>query len=555
MKPELKTYDEIGRSLYVVYPDGDRLSCYENTLITLLRENDSEEDISALLANADFRKLANRQRFVLLFPNPVNGRWNWDLDEAQRDDLAELTKMVSLFTDQPDMNDRGIYHNMHNARYFMGVGSGASMLHTLAACNPVNVAGIFTIGGKMSERAKAASVNAAVSAILWDAETPAIEFFKTLNQVDCYCDGCYYNSVNDAQIVYVAAGKKAMLEPDSIRYGWEKLFSQVCRPNSCEYGDMGPRTVRDETKFIVHENDPQLGDNDGIGHTWFETIPENIKAHPEKKVPLMVFNHGGADTPGNICNTIKMHEVAEKNGFILVYPWATSRWGWNQDMARNQYDDVAYLNALISYMKKTYAIDETRVYIGGFSNGSAMAQVFAMTNPEIIAGVCADNTRWCQDRNTLPFAIAGMKKLDTDYRMPVWYTYGTRDVEYPAVRGSGQQVQYDFWKAYNNITCKPTPYIDQPESCGVGVRGDGIEEYFPNPRYPLRKYTTHRFFSNDPTPLNLYNYSLADGKGHDCNPEEAWLGWNYIKQFRRMPDGSLVVSGKEQPLDQEKYHI
>jgi len=42
-------------------------------------------------------------------------------------------------------------------------------------------------------------------------------------------------------------------------------------------------------------------------------------------------------------------------------------------------------------------------------------------------------------------------------------------------------------------------------------------------------------------PLNLYNYSLADGKGHDCNPEEAWLGWNYAKQFRRMPDGSLKI--------------
>ena len=362
----------------------------------------------------------------------------------------------------------------------------------------------------------------------------------------------YFNSVNDAQLVYIADGQKENLDADTIKYGWEKLFSRVCRPNSCEYGDMGPRTVRDDYKFVVHENDKQLGDNDGIGHTWFEYIPESVKADPEKKVPLMLFNHGGADTPGNICNTIKMHEIAEKNGFILVYPWATSRWGWNQDMVGNQYDDVAYLYALIKYMERNYAIDETRVYIGGFSNGSAMSQVFAMTNPEIIAAVCADNTRFAQDRNTRPFAIAGKKKLDFDYRMPVWYTYGTRDIEYPAVRGSGQQVQYDFWKSYNNITCKPTPYIDEPASCGVGVRGDVVEEYYPNPRYPERKYTTHRFFSNNPKPQNLYNYSLADGKGHDCNPEEAWLGWNYIKQFSRMPDGSLVISGNEQPLDQVK---
>jgi hypothetical protein len=29
-------------------------------------------------------------------------------------------------------------------------------------------------------------------------------------------------------------------------------------------------------------------------------------------------------------------------------------------------------------------------------------------------------------------------------------------------------------------------------------------------------------------------------KGHDNLAEEAILGWNYIKQFRRMSDGSTV---------------
>jgi len=550
MRLDLVTYEEIGRSMYVLFPDGDRLSCYENTLITILRESDSDADIQALLADVDFCQLADEQRFVMLFPNPVNGHWNWDLDEAQRDDLGDIAEMIRLFNHQPDLNDRGIYHNMHNARYFVGIGAGASMLHTLAACNPVNVAGVFTIGGALSEKAETRSVKAPVSAILCNADNQSKEFFKALNRVDRESDNQFYNSVNDAQFVHIVDGTNVQLNAQAIRFGWERLFSKVCRPNSCEYGDMGPRTVRDDYRFVVHENDTQLGDNNGIGHTWFEFIPESAKADPNKKVPLLLFNHGGADTPGNVCNMIKLHEVAEEDGFILVYPWATSKWGWNQDMVDDQYDDVSYLYALIAYMKKTYAIDETRVYIGGFSNGSAMAQVFAMTNPEIIAAVCADNTRFCQDRNTRPFAIAGKKKLEFDFRMPVWYTYGTRDIEYPAVRGSGQQVQYDFWKAYNNITRKQTPYIDEPASCGVGVSGDVVEEYYPNPRYPQREYTTHRFFSNDPKPLNLYNYSLADGKGHDANPEEAWLGWNYLKQFSRMSDGSLVISGTEQPLDQ-----
>jgi hypothetical protein len=50
---------------------------------------------------------------------------------------------------------------------------------------------------------------------------------------------------------------------------------------------------------------------------------------------------------------------------------------------------------------------------------------------------------------------------------------------------------------------------------------------------------TNRFYSNDPEELNLYNYTLCIGKGHDSVPYEARLGWNYIKQFRRLPDRSL----------------
>ncbi|MEG1756658.1 MAG: hypothetical protein RRZ24_05050 [Clostridia bacterium] len=42
MRLEILTYPELGRSMYVLYPAGDRVSCYENTLITILRADDSD---------------------------------------------------------------------------------------------------------------------------------------------------------------------------------------------------------------------------------------------------------------------------------------------------------------------------------------------------------------------------------------------------------------------------------------------------------------------------------------------------------------------------------
>lgn len=125
--------------------------------------------------------------------------------------------------------------------------------------------------------------------------------------------------------------------------------------------------------------------------------------------------------------------------------------------------------------------------------------------------------------------------------MPIWYVYGTRDYEYPVVRGSGQQIAYDFWKSYNNITCRETPHTGTP-GCDAGVEGDVVEVRYPNPQFPDRKVVSHRFFSNDPKPLNLYNYTLVYGKGHDSNPEDGWLAWEFIRKFRRAADGSLIIT-------------
>ncbi len=541
MRLELVEYEDLGRSMYVVYPEGERICCYENTLITVLRENNTESDIRSFLEDGAFRTLADSQRFIMLFPNPVGNSWNWNLEEDGPDDLSVIVEMTERFHYQPDMEDVGVYHIMHNARYFAGIDTGASMLYTLSVCRPVNIAGIFAVGGELSERALKRAAGAAVPAILDHVPEQVRELFIRLNAAECREGGRYYSQVNDAQTVILKEGsqRSTVIGPAEIQYAWENLFSRVCRYNSCIHGEPGPRMVKDHYPFLVHIDDCRLGDNGGIGHTWFEYIPEQVKNGTAEQVPLLIFNHGGADTPGNICNTIQLHETAEKENFILVYPWCSSKWSWNLNMDEEKYDDIAYLKALISYLETEYPIDHTRIYIGGFSNGSAMAQIFAMTNPELIAAVCADNTGFIKDRNAKPFAVAGQKKLQYDYRMPVWYIYGSRDREFPAVRGSGQQLQYDFWKSYNHIPCKPTPFISDPNTCGAGVMGDVVEEYCPNPRYPGRKYITHRFFSNDPIPVNYYNYTVAFGKGHDCNPEDGQLGWKYIRQFRRMPDGSL----------------
>ena len=98
-------------------------------------------------------------------------------------------------------------------------------------------------------------------------------------------------------------------------------------------------------------------------------------------------------------------------------------------------DDIGYTVALIQYMKEHYPVDPERVYLSGFSNGAGQAQAVAMLHPELIAAICHIDSNWPGIRNGASelteqdkylFGLAMEKKKEYDYRMPVWYTYGSR---------------------------------------------------------------------------------------------------------------------------------
>ncbi len=87
----------------------------------------------------------------------------------------------------------------------------------------------------------------------------------------------------------------------------------------------------------------------------------------------MIFYHGGSDNPTEAAEMARFHEIGEKEGFITVYPWGSNRCSWNIFMNEEEMDDVAFSEALISYMTVHYPVDPSRVYLSGFSNGASGA--------------------------------------------------------------------------------------------------------------------------------------------------------------------------------------
>ena len=54
---------------------------------------------------------------------------------------------------------------------------------------------------------------------------------------------------------------------------------------------------------------------------------------------------------------------------------------------------------------------------------------------------------------------------------------------------------------------------------------------------PKHRYEVQRFY--DSSDRNLYNYVVMYDKGHEVAPMDAVLGWNYVRAFRRLSDGTL----------------
>lgn len=556
------------RSLYIYFPAGKARTVLKTSLLTVLREESDEESVRALLESEGLQKLAEEKRVIIAFPNPVNGGWNWEMDPEKQDDVAFLAGIVEeVKSDKPPVMDphappsqsfnllallekmRDTWHAMDDTRYYAGFGSGASMAVTLAALEPTLAAGIYAVGGKLAPKAVAASKWAAMPAFLTDCDEKVFHYFQKVNGAMCVGTENGYtkweNDRNPNQRMFTGSGKITTAEV------YDMLFCAVRRPNVGTYGDIERRLVSmtDYVNFEIHEDEKIL--SDGIAHTWMTHVPTCVKANPEKKVPLLLFFHGATDCPAEAAEMSKFHELGERDGFITVYPWSTDLMTWNVEYDPNKCDDDGYTMALMDYMIANYPVDTTRIYVSGFSNGAAMAQVMGLCHPDRIAAVCPIDSNWPGDRNgetllhwsdvpAMKKAMAFKQEKGIDYRLPNWYTYGNREPSYPVFRNCTQQNQYDFWKLYNNITIKETPTFDAPHPSGVGVPGDEYAHLMPSANHE-HHYDLHRFRSNDEGNPILFNYCVMLNKGHDIAQMDAAMGWNFVKQFRRNPDGSLTT--------------
>jgi len=122
----------------------------------------------------------------------------------------------------------------------------------------------------------------------------------------------------------------------------------------------------------------------------------------EKPAPVVMVFHGGGGDPGSVRYESGMDDIADKNGFIVVYPAGTPTRGalkdrlliWNdgrpfKNGKTSVIDDVAYVDVLLEDLSRLFNVDKNRIYACGYSNGAQFTYRLAKRRADVIAAIAA----------------------------------------------------------------------------------------------------------------------------------------------------------------------
>ena len=128
---------------------------------------------------------------------------------------------------------------------------------------------------------------------------------------------------------------------------------------------------------------------DGVARKYFLFVP----SAPRPAMPVVIVLHGGGGSPQQMERYTRFSELADREGFVAVYPAAVD-YHWNDGRRaesiraqRDDVDDVKFLRAVIDDAARQTTIDRARVFATGISNGGFMSNRLAAEASDLVAGV------------------------------------------------------------------------------------------------------------------------------------------------------------------------
>lgn len=287
--------------------------------------------------------------------------------------------------------------------------------------------------------------------------------------------------------------------------------------------------------------------SDGTVDVWYEYVPSSYDS--VKKTPLVVSMHGGLMTGWGQAIYTSWTVMAEKHGFIVAFPNASSKRIWSVEWGKWRLDDEKKENeeapgelpetpadikdnhdaqmalALIEKMKGKYNIDEERIFMQGMSMGDLMTSMFARSYGNILAGAAGSG---CATFLSLLFDEQGRIKNKAGH-LDIWQSRPELNNIPPDENDSLHVNKYNryYWMRLNG--CDPVPEIS--------IVGEDNFAFYKGKKADL-------------VYLDIKN------RDHGQTLDDAALIWNYMfSGVRRKADGTIVHTDSNIPRVGDKFAI
>lgn len=198
----------------------------------------------------------------------------------------------------------------------------------------------------------------------------------------------------------------------------------------------------------------------GVTRSYLIHVPAHKEGLP---LPAVLAFHGGGGTAQWMNRLTGLSDLADKEGFVTVYPQGIDR-GWNDGRVIDERtsDDVGFATALIADLSARRIIDSKRVYATGISNGGFFSQYLAIMAPGSVRAVASVAA-------TIPVRVQERGK--PSHPVPILFFLGTQDPIIPFEGGeiaglfsvlvkdlgsclSGPDT-LSFWAKANHCAAKP----------------------------------------------------------------------------------------------------
>lgn len=254
---------------------------------------------------------------------------------------------------------------------------------------------------------------------------------------------------------------------------------------------------------------------------WYVSAPPDVGESP---LPLVLALHGYSCTGKLFAENSGWHEVGAARGFLVIYPTAypcsmngctpLPLWNCNQFPGEQGINDVAFLLDVLKDVKKHYPVDESRMYVAGHSNGSAMTQQLMLATGHTFAAFAPVGFTYGEALQPDRQDITPVPPHD-DMQRPVWLIKGEYDIGCAARLEDGNA---------NDQFLRTMRKINQ-------AVGDAAQQCF-------GIYENTTWFDTAGAPV--VRFTKARGMPHAYTPEMAWLTWDlFFSRFSRGDNGEI----------------